>query len=89
MISGSVVKVPCPISAAGDTMVMVPSVAMVSQTFGASGVSRAAASPMKSIGSAASVSAKVRPAAVPSRKSRRLMVRVSWLSPPAPRAGSR
>ena len=34
MITGSVVNVPCPISAAGDTMVMVPSVAIVSQTFG-------------------------------------------------------
>ncbi len=31
MISGSVVNEPCPISAAGDTMVMVPSVAMVIQ----------------------------------------------------------
>ncbi len=35
MIAGSAVNVPCPISAAGDTMVMVPSVAMVTQTFGA------------------------------------------------------
>ena len=34
MTTGRVVNVPCPISAAGDTMVMVPSGAIVSQTFG-------------------------------------------------------
>ena len=42
--AGSAVKVPCPISAAGETMVMVPSIAMVSHTFGESGAS-ARASP--------------------------------------------
>ena len=35
MMAGRAVIVPCPISAAGDTMVTVPSFAMVSQTFGA------------------------------------------------------
>ena len=51
MMAGTVVKVPCPISATGDTMVMVPSGAMVSQALGDSGASAAAASmPAKPFG---------------------------------------
>src|SRR3984893_13653812 len=65
--AGSVVNVPCPISAAGDTMVMVPSVAIVSHTFGDSGPSAIAAperpSPVNASGSGAAVRANVRPAA--------------------------
>ena len=34
MMAGRVVIVPCPISAAGDTMVMVPSFEIVTQTVG-------------------------------------------------------
>ena len=72
MIKGSVVNEPCPISAAGDAIVMVPSVPMLSQALGANVVC-ASASPVNVSG--ASVSESVRPAAVP-RKSRRLM---SWM----------
>jgi hypothetical protein len=64
------VKVPCPISAGGDTIVIVPSVAMVTQRLAANGVS-ATASPCLGRRSAVRVSAKVRPAAVSLRKSRR------------------
>ena len=55
------------------TEVIGPSVAMVTQRLGASGVS-ATASPEIDQGSAASVNAKVRPAAVSLRKSRRWML---------------
>src|SRR5262249_49869911 len=70
--AGKVVKVPCPSSAAGDTIEMEPSVAIVTQIFAESGPSAAAASPMRARGSAWSVSAKGRPAAVCWRTSRRL-----------------
>ncbi len=40
-------KVPCPSSAAGDTIEMVPSVAIVTQIFADQGPSAAAASPIK------------------------------------------
>src|ERR1043166_640076 len=69
MMSGSVVNGPCPISAAGETMLIVPSVPMVIHVLGAKFVS-AAASPVSASGS--SVSASVRPAVV-ARKSRRLI----------------
>jgi hypothetical protein len=68
MMSGKVVNEPCPISAAGDTMLMVPSVAIVTQTLGANGASVAAASP---VASGAMVRVSVSPA-VSFRKSRRL-----------------
>ena len=59
-------------------MVIVPSVAMVTQTFGDSGPSAKASppapSPSKARGSGATVSASVRPTAAP-KKSRRLKSR--------------
>ena len=70
MIAGSVVNEPCPISAAGDTMVMVPSVAIVIQTFGAK-EDCASASPVTS-SCGLTAKAKVNPA-LPLRKSRRLI----------------
>ena len=74
--AGSVVNVPCPISAAGETMVIVPSVEIVSQTFGDSAASAFAvpdgsSTPKIASGSGVTVSARVRPAAA-LRKSRRL-----------------
>jgi hypothetical protein len=88
MKTGTVVKVPCPISAAGDTMVMVPSGVMVSHAFGEKGAS-ALASSIPSNRSGRMVSARVSPAVV-RRKSRRFML-ACWfmVSPPAPRAGWR
>jgi len=65
------VNVPCPISAGGETSVIVPSVAIETHKFTGSGVS-AAALPMSNEGSARIVSVKVRPAVVSLRKSRRL-----------------
>jgi hypothetical protein len=56
-------------------MVMAPSGAMVTQAVALSGTSAAAASPMRLRGSAASVNAKLKPAAEVFRKSRRL----NWL----------
>ena len=87
MTAGSVVEVPWPSSEAGDTMVMVPSGEIVSQTFGANGAS-ASASPVRASGSVASVNASVRPAAAVPRKLRRFRC-VFMVSPPAPHAGSR
>jgi len=81
-IAGSVVNEPCPNSAAGDMMLMVPSAAMVSQTLGANVVS-AAASLMSARGSTDNVSARVRPAAVSLRNSRRLSC---WVMAQASRA---
>jgi hypothetical protein len=75
MISGNVVKEPCPISAAGDTIVIAPSVAIVIQALGDKDASAAAASLISVRGSAASVNAKLKPAADDLRRSRRLM----WL----------
>ena len=78
MITGRLVNEPWPISAAGDTIVMVPSGAIFSQAFGAYGAKEsgtsANASSMSDSASGAMVSAKVRPAAAP-RKSRRFIVR--------------
>jgi len=75
-MSGSVVKEPCPISAAGDTIEIVPSVAIDIQTLAGRAASAAAAplimaSPTSARGSAATVSANVRPAAVSLRNERR------------------
>ena len=81
MMTGTVVKVPCPISATGDTMVMVPSGAMVSQTLGDRGASAALAS-MPANGWGRMVSARVRPAAVP-RKSRRFMLACWFMAQPS------
>jgi hypothetical protein len=81
MIAGTVVKVPCPISAAGDTMVTVPSGVMVSQALGESGASALASSrPMTHSG--AMVSARVRPA-VERRKSRRLILVCEVMAQPS------
>ena len=91
--AGSVVKVPCPISAAGDTMLMVPSVAIVSHTFSESGAS-AKASPLnvepigrhrQGQGEAGRCGDEIAPVDV-----RLHFIEVwSWLSPPVPRVGLR
>ena len=74
MMTGRLVNEPWPISAAGATMVMMPSGAIVSQTFGvyAAGAS-AKASSMRASASGAIVSAKLSPAVV-LRKLRRFTI---------------
>src|SRR5690348_2585454 len=79
MMAGNVVNEPCPISAAGDTMVMVPSVAIETQTFAVNAASAAVASPTRARGSAGRVSASVRPATDSFKKSRRLRAMASGL----------
>jgi hypothetical protein len=83
IIAGSVVKVPCPISAAGETMVIVPSVAIVIQTFGDSALSASVApeaSPPKTARSGIAVSARVKPAAPIKSRRLRSVVRESMRS---------